>query len=108
MAEFDYNARPRTTCLGCGKADPAPKDQVALPDGNSVFYHMDCHVIVANCQVCKGVLTEVAGGHTAKGKKNEELLSAILDAQDQEAAKQPRIFTTGDAVMFAAGKEERL
>lgn len=40
------------TCLGCQQTDDHPKDQVVLADGNSVFWHMDCHAIATGCKSC--------------------------------------------------------
>jgi hypothetical protein len=81
----DYDARPERPCIGCGQVDRAPRDAVALPDGNTALYHMDCHVMVANCQVCKQVL------ETAKNKKNEELFRHLTGDRSE------KIFTTENA-----------
>lgn len=53
------------TCIGCGKTDDHPKDQVVLgPDHTSVFFHHDCHAAAdPPCPSCtwlvahKGTLT---------------------------------------------------
>lgn len=82
---MDYDARPDRPCLACGKSDKAPRDVVSLPDGNAAFYHMDCHVMVANCSVCKDVLD------TAKGLKNEKL------AEHLTGDRSEKIFTTHNA-----------
>ena len=93
MANFDD--RPMRPCVGCGKTDRAPRDQVALPDGNSAYYHMDCHVLIADCAVCKAVLKD-AGGHGAEGLKNEKLVDFLTDQMDPET-KTAAIFTTANA-----------
>jgi hypothetical protein len=95
MAE-DYESRAARPCVGCGKVDKAPRDQVALPDGNTAYYHMDCHVLIANCQVCKDILA-TAGGHDAKGKKDEQLATYLAEVAEQKWEKQPKIFTTANA-----------
>lgn len=81
----DYDARPERNCVGCGKRDKAPRDVVALPDGNTAYYHMDCHVLIADCAVCKHVL------ETAKGKQNEDL------AHHLTGERKEKIFTTLNA-----------
>lgn len=93
--EASYDDRPSRPCVGCGKVDKAPRDQVALQDGNTAFYHMDCHVLIADCQVCKKALAAVADGHDAKGKKNEELWDALTTVPTLD--KKPKIFTTANA-----------
>lgn len=94
MAE-NYDERPMRPCVGCGKVDRAPRDQVALPDGNTAYYHMDCHVLITDCPVCKKVL-EGAGGHSTDGKKNEELVEYLVDQMNPETPTEA-IFTTANA-----------
>lgn len=89
-----YDQRPSRPCVGCGKVDKSPRDQVALPDGNTAYYHMDCHVLIADCAVCKDVL-KAAGGHGPEGKKNEELRDFLVGQADNP--KAPKIFTTANA-----------
>lgn len=83
--DLDYAARPDRPCVGCGQHDKAPRDAVALPDGNTALYHMDCHVLIANCEVCKSVLD------AAKGKQNEELTKYLV------GDRKEKIFTTHNA-----------
>lgn len=95
MAEYsdiDPDPRPIRPCVGCGQSDQAPRDQVALADGNTAYYHFDCHVLIANCPVCAAALAG-AGGHGPKGKKNADLLEHIVTSQDE-------IFTTDDAAGY--------
>ena len=86
----NYEDRPMRPCVGCGKVDRAPRDVVALPDGNSAYYHMDCHVLIADCAVCKSVLKG------AGGLKNEKLVGFLTDQMDPET-KTDAIFTTANA-----------
>jgi hypothetical protein len=95
--EESYEARPSRPWVGCGKVDKAPRDQVALSDGNTAFYHMDCHVLIADCKVCKDALKAVANGHDANGKKDEELWNALTLVPEQPENKRPKIFTTVNA-----------
>lgn len=95
MADIDYDARPMRPCVGCGKVDRAPRDCVALPDGNTAYYHMDCHVLIADCAICKAVLAG-AGGHGVNGKKDEELRDYLLDQMNPETPTED-IFTTRNA-----------
>ena len=106
MAEVNYESQPLRPCLGCGKTDRAPRDQVGLPDGNSAFYHMDCHVIVADCEVCKKVLEAVGTDASGKGLKNEKLLDALIDATHNPDTPTPEIFTTNEAVPQPNTSEE--
>jgi hypothetical protein len=87
-----YSDRPDRVCIGCGQRDKAPRDVVALPDGNVSYYHMDCHVLIADCEVCAKVLA-LAGGEGPKGKKNEELVKVLTSAE----ASKSEIMTTDDA-----------
>jgi hypothetical protein len=88
--------RPLRNCMGCGKTDTAPRDVVGLPDGNTAYWHMDCHVLATNCPVCKAVL-DTAGGFGSHLKDD-----ALVDhLTDPEVTSQHEIFTTDDARGFA-------
>lgn len=86
--------RPVRPCLLCGKYDDGPRDQAWLPDGNTVFYHMDCHAMVG-CETCKAVI-ETTGGSLESGdyKKNDDLVAHLTDPQVLAAHE---IFTVDDA-----------
>jgi hypothetical protein len=89
-----YDVREDRLCMGCGKRDKAYRDNVALSDGNTALYHADCHVLIANCPVCKAVL-EAAGTHEANdGLKDEELHVAIHEAM----AAEHEVFTSPSVV----------
>jgi hypothetical protein len=64
MADVIDPARPVRTCIGCGQSDDHPKDQVVLGAGESVFWHMDCHVIATGCESCRA---QIAGADGATG-----------------------------------------
>jgi hypothetical protein len=83
--------RPVRPCVGCGKSDTAPRDVVGLPDGNTAYYHMDCHVLITGCPVCKAVL-DTAGGFGSH-LKDDELVAHLTDP---EVLKAHEIFTTTD------------
>lgn len=89
--DINYSERADRICMACGQKDKSPRDQIALPDGNTALYHMDCHAMLG-CGVCQAVVDTVAGGVGPKGKKNEDLLAAIVNNGDKA------IFTTDDAV----------
>jgi hypothetical protein len=57
-------ANPIRTCLACGQTDDHPRHVIGLPDGNSINYHMDCCVVVKNCEHCTASLE---GSNEAKG-----------------------------------------
>ena len=83
------DSRPVRPCVGCGKRDTAPRDVVGLPDGNVAYYHMDCHVLVADCPVCKAVL-DTAGGFGSHLKDD-----ALVDhLTDPEVLRSHEVFTT--------------
>jgi len=94
--EESYDVRPDRICIACGKTDKAPRDQVALADGNVAYYHFDCHAMMG-CQVCKDVLDAVAQGHGPDGKKNEELWQNLVAEAEKPVDEQAEIFTTPDA-----------
>jgi hypothetical protein len=94
--EESYDVRPDRVCIACGKTDKAPRDVLALADGNLAHYHFDCHAMMG-CPVCKDVLDAVAQGHGPDGKKDEGLWKALLAEADKPTKKQADIFTTVDA-----------
>ena len=95
----NYESRPERPCMGCGKRDRAPRDQVTLPDGNVAYYHWDCHVLIANCEVCKKTLEALDTDHSNDGLKNEELVSVLWEkVLDKPEGERPEIFTTQEAV----------
>lgn len=104
--DVTFETQPLRPCLGCGKTDRAPRDQVGLSDGNSAYYHIDCHVLVANCQVCKKQLEALGTDPSPSGLKNEQLLNAILDAINPETGPVPEIYTTPEAVKQPNTSEE--
>jgi len=95
----NYDSRPERSCLGCGKRDKAPRDQVTLPDGNVAYYHWDCHVLVSNCEVCKATLAALKTDETTDGLKDEKLVEAYWKSVEEKGWDQrPKIFTTEAAV----------
>jgi hypothetical protein len=98
MAE-NYDSRPERPCLGCGKRDKAPRDLVTLPDGNVAYYHWDCHVQIANCEVCKATLAALDTDDSSDGLKDERLVAAYHEKVTELPMKdRPEIFTTTEAV----------
>ena len=97
MAE-NYDARPSRPCLGCGKTDKAPRDQVTLQDGNVAYYHWDCHVMVADCEVCKAALKALGTNEMNDGLKDQLLVARLMEELDKPEDKRAKIFTTGEAV----------
>lgn len=93
-----YDARPERPCLGCGKRDKAPRDQVTLPDGNVAYYHWDCHVQVANCEVCKKVLEALGTDEGNSGLKDQELHRVLHEELNKPESERAEIFTTREAV----------
>ena len=89
-----YDARPERPCLGCGKRDKAPRDVVTLPDGNQAFYHWDCHVQVANCQVCKDVLEALGTHEGSDGLKDEELHRVLHEELNKPGDERAAVFTS--------------
>lgn len=53
-----------STCIACTQADDHPKHIVDL-DGHNVIWHHDCHVLVADCDICTAQLADAPEG--AKG-----------------------------------------
>jgi hypothetical protein len=94
--EESYDVRPDRVCIACGKTDKAPRDQVALADGNVANYHFDCHAMMG-CEVCKSVLDAVAQGHGPDGKKDEDLWRGLVAEAEKPVEEQAEIFTTPDA-----------
>lgn len=50
----------RRSCVGCGRIDDHPRHIIALRDGSTMDWHMDCH---ANngCESCAGQLVNADG-----------------------------------------------
>lgn len=77
-------------CVGCGQTDDHPRDVVALPDGNTALYHLDCHVLVANCAGCKAQLEGVGGVEgNPKGQALRDHLLTTGPAADQPGWTAP-------------------
>lgn len=57
---------PTRTCIGCAQTDDHPRHVVAMPGGVEVTWHMDCHAIATECEICVGI---VASANGAKGDK---------------------------------------
>lgn len=93
-----YDARPERPCLGCGKRDKAYRDQVTLQDGNAAYYHADCHVQVANCEICKGILEALGTHDGSDGLKDEELHRVLHEELNKPEQERAEIFTTRSAV----------
>lgn len=93
--EDTYDDRPTRPCMSCGQRDKAPRDQVGLPDGNVAYYHKDCHAMLG-CKICEEELKTIAGGSGPKGKKNEALWMAIVDAINPETGPVPDVYTRDD------------
>lgn len=100
MAEIvdPYDARPMRPCMGCGKRDQAPRDQVTLQDGNVAFYHWDCHVLIANCEVCKKTLEALGTSEENDGIVDEKLHERLLKELNKPLKDQKEIFKTDEAV----------
>lgn len=94
----NYDSRPERPCMGCGKRDKAPRDQVTLPDGNVAYYHWDCHVLIANCTVCKDVLKALGTSEENDGVVDEKLHERLMKELDKPEEKRAKIFTTTEAV----------
>lgn len=94
-AENAYDERPMRICVSCGQKDRAPRDQVALPDGNTALYHKDCHAMLG-CTVCEEELKVVANGHGPKGLKNEKLWLAILEETTKPLGEVHPVYTRDD------------
>lgn len=64
------------SCVGCGQTDDHPRHVIALRDGTTMDWHMDCH---ANngCQSC-------AHQTRNKGETVGDEFRVILETQDQE------------------------
>lgn len=88
--------RPTRPCVGCGKSDTAPRDVVGLRDGNTAYYHMDCHVLIADCPVCRAIL-DASGGYGTHLKDDE--LVAHLNAP--KTAGLSEVFTSDNARVWA-------
>jgi hypothetical protein len=46
-------SNPVRPCIGCTQTDDHPKHQVVTTSGESVFWHMDCHVLATGCDLCE-------------------------------------------------------
>lgn len=67
-------------CIGCGQHDDGPRHQVALPDGSSVFWHLDCHVLSSvDCLECAATV------ESAQGKQNDDLRAHITSGGAEAA-----------------------
>lgn len=93
-----YDSRPERSCLGCGKRDKAPRDQVTLQDGNVAYYHWDCHVLVADCPVCKAILEALGTSEKNDGIVDEKLHERLIKELNKPEGERAKIFTTEEAI----------
>lgn len=98
LIDDPYDARPIRPCMGCGKRDKAPRDQVTLPDGNVAHYHWDCHVLIANCETCKKVLEALGTSEENDGVVDERLHERVIAELNKPEQERAEIFTTTEAV----------
>jgi len=99
MTEVEsYESRADRPCMGCGQRDKAPRDQVALSDGNTALYHWDCHVLIADCAVCKAALAAFNTDAGPRGLKNEKLYEKVAKELNKSWVERAEIFTTDAAI----------
>lgn len=55
---------PVRTCIGCAQTDDHPRHVIATPDGANVSWHLDCHRIAGNCEICTEQLLDAPDGVT--------------------------------------------
>ncbi len=79
-------SNPVRTCIGCAQSDDHPRHVLATPDGAAVTWHMDCHAIASDCEVCKAQIAEAKG---AKGDKLREHLVKTGPDADQPGWTPP-------------------
>lgn len=89
---------PVRPCIACGQYDDHPRHVFATPDGAAVPYHMDCHAMAADCEVCKAQLATVGG--VDKNPKGDELRTALL--KTGPGPKQPGWTAPSDKELLAA------
>lgn len=95
-------SNPVRTCIGCAKSDDHPRHVLATPDGAAVTWHMDCHAIATDCEVCKAQIATVGG--VDKNPKGDELRAALL--KTGPGTKQAGWTAPSDKeVLAAAGAE---
>jgi hypothetical protein len=93
--------RPVRNCIGCGKSDTGPRDQVNLPDGSVVYWHFDCHALASTrefpdgCPSCKAIL-DTAGG-LGNHLQDDALVDHLMDVMKTPHAERAEVFTTDDA-----------
>jgi hypothetical protein len=63
---------PVRSCLGCGQSDDHPRHVVDIGGTMTANFHMDCHVQLADCEVCAAQIAD------AKGAKGDELRAHLL------------------------------
>lgn len=78
---------PVRTCIGCGQSDDHPRHTIALPDGNDVHWHHDCHALATGCATCAatvdsagGVIGDELREHITSGGAADAVTAATADA----------------------------
>lgn len=66
------SGHPVRTCIACAKTDDHPRHVIDVGGGDTVTFHMDCHIIANGCEVCTAQLAEAPQG--AKGQELREFL----------------------------------
>lgn len=60
-------------CVGCGQHDDHPRHMIVTAPGQVALWHMDCHVLATDCEVCA---KQIADAADVKGDElREHLLS---------------------------------
>jgi hypothetical protein len=77
-------SNPVRTCIGCAQSDDHPRHVIATGDGAAVTWHMDCHAIASDCDICKAQLADVGG---VKKNPKGDALRAHLVTTGPEADK---------------------
>lgn len=52
---------PVRPCIGCAQRDDHPRHVLVAPDGTQIPWHMDCHALASDCEVCTAQLEGVGG-----------------------------------------------
>jgi hypothetical protein len=65
-------------CVGCAQHDDHPRHVIAMPGGQVANWHMDCHVLATDCEVCTKQIAD------ADGAKGDELRGHLLSLPKED------------------------
>jgi hypothetical protein len=69
-------------CVGCAQHDDHPRHVIAMAGGQVANWHMDCHVLATDCEVCAAQLAACDTSTASDGVIGDELQTRLIALRD--------------------------